>query len=234
MDYVDMMEWRKFMVEALAEKMSWRYRTLKSNLAHDKLVMSHTVFHGITMGFSLFGCDDYKLSKDLDLFGLSLFPKWSNSSALDVCCDIDVTRSTARGKVCIDLELQGGPSHSSPSGFSRSKAPQRNDYRTWNFINVSFGVKGILYWHYRAEMIGPEAPGFGLVNRDGSPTDRSDETSKLCRFFNEYAELFNNFELPKNRSAILVNKDSYYLNFASEGNELYSTYSVKGMYRFLL
>lgn len=196
--------------------------------------MSHTVSHGITTGFCLYGCDDYQMSKELDLFGLSLFPKWANASAWDVCCDIDITRSMSRGKICLNSELQGGPSVSSPSGLSRSRIPQKNDYRLWNFIDVSFGMKGILYWQYRAEMLGLEAPGFGLVNRNGSQTERSDETSKLCKFFNKYKDLFNNFIPLKNRAAIIVNRESYYLNFAAEGNELYSVSCVRGMHKFLL
>jgi beta-galactosidase GanA len=234
MDYVDMTEWRKFMSWSMGEHMSFRYRALKSRLPADKLVMSHTVMHGATVGFSLYGADDYQLSKDLDLFGLSLFPLWGNQDAYDVACDLGITRSMARGKTCINLELQGGPSASSPTGLTRSKAPRPNHYRVWNWSDLAFGIKGIMYWHYRAEMLGREAPGFGLVNRDGGFTDRSEEVSRLCGFLNRHAALFNHGELPANEVAILVNRDSYYLNFASEGQETYSVISARGAHRFFL
>jgi beta-galactosidase len=234
MDYVDMMEWRKFMTWSMADHMKWRYRTLKSHLPEDKYVMSHTVFHGISMGFGLGGADDYQLSEDLDLFGVSLFPLWGNHDAYDVACNIGISHGMSRGKTCINLELQGGSSASSPTGFTRSAYPKRNHYRTWNFADVAFGMKGIMYWHYRSEMLGREAPGFGLVKRDGSFTERSDETSKLCRFFNKYPRLFNKFTAPPKQAGILITRDSYYLNFASEGEEVYSQLSSKAIHRFFL
>ncbi len=234
MDYVDMTEWRQFMTWSMADKMSWRYKSLKTHLPAGKKIMSHTVSHGATNGFGLFGCDDYQFSKDLDMFGLSLFPLWGNQDAYEVLRELGVTRSMGRDKICINLELQGGASASSPTGLTRSKTPKRNHYRTWNFCDVAAGMRGIMYWHYREEMLGREAPGFGLVKRDGSFTERSDETSQLCKFFNKHAVLFNNHTVYNDTAAIIVLRDSYYLNFASEGEEVFSVLAVRGMHRFLL
>ena len=234
LDYVEMTEWRKFMTWSIADKMNWRYQSLKTNLADNKFVMSHSVSHGIAEGFSLYGCDDYQLTESLDMFGLSLFPIWQTFDVLDVCMNIAIVRNMSRGKTCINTELQGGQASSYPSGLFRSMAPKRNHLRLWNFIDLAFGIKGIMYWHYRGEMIGQEAPGFGLVKRDGSFTDRSDEASKLCNFINKYPLLFNEYTPEKSDIAILANRDSYYLNFASEGNEDFSVNSFTGIYRFLL
>ena len=233
-DYVEMTEWRKFMTWSMADKMKWRYESLKSNLADEKFVMSHSSVGGISAGFSIYGTDDYQLSESLDLFGLSLFPLWGRSDALDTCMHISLIRDMARKKTCINTELQGGQAHSVPSGLSRGKAPQRSDLRLWNFIDLAFGLKGVMYWQYRGEMISQEAPGFGLVKRDGSLTERSDEASKLCNFMNKYPLLFNKYTPKKSDIAILTIPNSYYLNFASEGNEKFSINSFKGIYRFLL
>lgn len=234
LDYVEMTEWRKFMTWSMADKMNWRYQSLRSNLPAGKYVMSHSVFHGISEGFALYGADDYQLADSLDMFGLSLFPIWQNNDALDVCMSIAIITNMAGKKTCINTELQGGQASSYPSGLYRSKAPQRNHLRLWNFIDLAFGLKGIMYWHYRGEMIGQESPGFGLVKRDGSFTDRSDEASKLCNFINKYPLLFNKYTPKKSEIAVLVIRDSYYLNFASEGNENFSINSFIGLYRFLL
>ena len=236
MDYVDMMEWRKFMTWSMSDKMTWRYRTFRNNLPPDTVIMSHPGGHGITNGYGLLGCDDYELSKDLDLFGLTLNRRFN---AFDFCCELDIVKSSSRNKKCLNLELLGGQyvknaTQNPPSGLSRSQIPKRNNYRLWNFADVAFGMKGIMYWQYRGEMLGEEAPGFGLVKRDGSFTERSDETSRICRFLNTYPELFNNFASTKNKTAIVILRDSYYFNFAAEGNETYSSRSAKGVYRFLL
>ncbi len=233
-DYVEMTEWRKFMTWSMADKMKWRYESLKSNLPDGKFVMSHSSVGGISKGFSIYGADDYQLSESLDMFGLSLFPLWGKSDALDACMHISLVRNMAGKKICINTELQGGQAHSVPSGLSRGKAPQRKDLRLWNFIDLAFGLKGIMYWQYRGEMISQEAPGFGLVKRDGSFTERSDEASKLCNFINKYPLLFNKYTPEKSDIAILAIPNSYYLNFASEGNENFSIDSFKGIYRFLL
>jgi len=240
-DYVDMMEWRKFMTWAQADKMSWRYKTLKENLPPGKLVMSHVAVHGNTVSddvasgdYGLYGCDDYEFSKDLDLFGLSKFPFWDNQDAFDICCDLDIVRSYSRDKTCINLELQGGGASAYPTPLTAGPLPGRHYFRLWNFTEIAFGIKGIMYWQYRGEMLGWEAPGFGLVKRDGSFTERSDEASKICRFLNKYPELFNNFEYVRNKAAIVVSRDSHYLNFAAAGDENYSARSTRGIYRFLL
>lgn len=233
-DYVEVTEWRKFMTWSLAEQMAWRYRTLKDHLDPQKIVMSHSVSHGILNGFSLFGCDDFQLSEHLDLYGLTLYPKWANADAYDVCADIEATLAMSRGKTCINAELQGGECICNPTGLSRSKAPQRNDFRQWVFTNVALGIKGIIYWHYRAEMLGQEAPGTGINRRDGSFTYRTDEIAKLGRFLNRHASVFNAIQVPKGDVAIIINRDSLYLNFASERNEVFSTDSIRGLHRFML
>ncbi|MBN2073661.1 MAG: beta-galactosidase [Actinobacteria bacterium] len=233
-DYVEMMEWRKFMTWSMAEQMGWRYRAIKDSCSPDKIVMSHSVSHGILNGFSLFGCDDYQLSEHPDLYGLTLYPKWANSDAYDVCSDIDATTGMSRGKACINAELQAGECICNPTALSMSKAPGRNDFRLWNFINLSSGIKGVIYWQYREEMLGHEAPGVGLNKRDGSPTYRTDEVAKIGNFINKYPALFNSIKVPSGDVAIIINRDSLYLNFASERNEDLSTCSIRGIHRFLL
>jgi len=231
MDYVDMMQWRKFMAWSMAEQMSWRCHALRNHLPDSKYIMSHAAYYSAVDGFALSGCDEHQLSKDLDFFGHSSFPLWGHKDACDVSRDAGMTRNMARGKKCINLELQGG---TAASGLCRSEAPRRSHLRLWNFCEVANGMKGIMYWHYRSEMLGTEAPGFGLVKRDGSLTERSEEASNLSRFFNKYHRLFNNCVVENSTAAILVDRDSYYLNFASEGQETYSGISAQGMHRFLL
>ena len=81
----------------------------------------------------------------------------------------------AAGKDFWMTELQGGHAN---EGLSRSPQMRPRDVRSWNWLAVASGAKGMVYWAYLAEATGREATGFGLVNRDGTTTDRAEEAAR--------------------------------------------------------
>jgi len=68
--------------------------------------------------------------------------------------------------------VQSGESAAS-GGIRRSRIPTLGGYRVWNWTSLMCGCKGLMYWQWRPELLGPESLGFGLCNLDGSPTERT-------------------------------------------------------------
>lgn len=232
--YVDMMEWRKFINYTMVDHMDWRIDTIKKYLQKDySKIISHTGANGLITGLSVFACSDYEMAKNLDIFGLSFYPFWNGTTMEEYGGVIELTRSMAKDKEIWQAELQCGAVNSAPTGLTRSRVPDRKHIRSWNFITLGSEIKGIIYWQYRHEMIGPEAPSTGMANRDGSLTYRSDEASKICKFVNKHASIFNSSKSKKREVGVFINRDSSFFDYAAEGNENDVIYAIWGINKYL-
>jgi len=99
-------------------------------------------------------------------------------------------------------------------------------------LAVAGGAKGIIYWAYHAEATGSEATGFGLVDRDGSTTERVLEAAKNNRLIQAHWDVLKDYQ-PKPEVAILTDQDNGILTFAMAGKEDASTQSFRGYYKAL-
>jgi beta-galactosidase len=106
------------------------------------------------------------------------------------------------------------------------------ELRSWNWLAVASGAKGIIYWAYLAEATGREATGFGLVNQDGTTTERAEEAAHNNELIQAHWDLIREFR-PKPRVAILFDDDNPLLAYAMSGNEEVSTASFRGYYKAL-
>jgi beta-galactosidase len=94
------------------------------------------------------------------------------------------------------------------------------------------GGKGIIYWCYDTEATGMESTGFGLVDRDGSPTERVLEAAEDHRLIQSNWDIIKDYK-PKPEVAILVDLDNALLTFAMSGQEDASVDSFRGYYKAL-
>jgi len=97
---------------------------------------------------------------------------------------------------------------------------------------VAAGAKGILYWTYHAEATGGEATGYGLVDRDGSATERVTEASLDNRLIQAHWDVLKDY-VPKPQVALLLDQDNSILTFAMAGKEDPSFHSFRGYYKAL-
>jgi hypothetical protein len=95
---------------------------------------------------------------------------------------------------------------------------------------VAAGAKGIIYWTYLTEGTGREASGFGLVARNGEPTERVEEAAKTNRLIQERWDLLKDYR-PQPEVAILFDQDNALLTFAADVTEEPSMQSSAGYYR---
>jgi len=226
--YADWVDWRRFIIERSTAELKYRVENLR---AVDKrtILEDHAAHHPPLDGITVSGIDAWHLAENVDVWGLSMFPRWFSFYVFEGAAKIDITRSCARGKPFWMTELQGGHGN---KGLWRSHYMRSRDIRLWNWMAVAGGAKGIIYWTYHAEGTGGEATGFGLVARDGSATERVTEASRNNKLIQQYADIIKDHR-PQPGVAILTDPDNALLTWCANGTEDPSTNSFRGYYRAL-
>lgn len=227
--YPDWIDWMKFRMENNRDQMRWRVETLRSVDPNHPLT-SHGIGNTLN-GMPTHLLDDFEIAQEVDIWGLTNFPSCDCPRASDHTVRLDLVRSAcaAVGKRFWQTELQGGQQG---DGIRRGLIPRAIDTSFWNWCAFSCGAKGLLYWQWRPEMLGPESPGYGLCRLDGSPTDRTDAASSWARFMQAHPELSD--AMPTQGDvAILVLPESQLFDFAGEGSTASYAGDMYGTYRAL-
>ncbi|MFA5203772.1 MAG: alpha-amylase family protein [Lentisphaeria bacterium] len=150
----DFIDWREFHLDKMAGEAAWRLDTVKQ---HDpKRVRYLHVVPDTTLCFNpVTGVDDFQVAESCQVFGASM-----NNDPFTVAQVV----SAAQGRVAYNAEwhVNWGMTSLHPRIielplFLREILPQ-----------LGWGVKGFLFWQFHAEVLGIEAPAWGLVRTDGS------------------------------------------------------------------
>lgn len=226
--YVDWVDWRRFMIERSTEEMRFRVKTLRS-IDTRSILESHVYSQAAILPLALQAINPWRLAELMEYWGLSNFPRWQGSPIYFGAAQIELTRAAAAGKPFWITELQGG--HGS-NGIRRSRQMRPRDIRLWNWMLVAMGGKGIIYWCYLTEATGTESTGFGLVERDGSASERVLEAAQDHKLIQDQWEIIKDYK-PSPEVAVLVDIDNALLTFAMSGKEDASTKSFAGYYKAL-
>ncbi len=223
------LDWRQFMLWNTAE-----FQRVKAEAARacdpNRPITCH--LGGWGWGYVHNSTDEYQIGKHFDFVGLSFFPFWlERGQAYDSSIGgmmLDGVRSAGDGKPMWVEELQGGPSI---FGLSyRSRFPTPSDIRLWNWQCVAHGASGVFYWNWRPETTGIEAAGFGLVNYDGSLTDRARAAGEVARDLNRHASRLLSSKPVPAQVAILCDPRVFIQAHGEQDAGLYVA-SVRGAYR---
>ncbi|HMJ21451.1 MAG TPA: beta-galactosidase [Terriglobales bacterium] len=226
--YVDWVDWRRFMIERSTEEMRFRVKTLRA-VDTRSILESHVFSQAAILPLALQAINPWRLAELMETWGLSNFPRWQESPIYFGAAQIELTRAAAAGKPFWITELQGG--HGS-NGIRRSRQMRPRDIRLWNWMLVAMGGKGIVYWCYLTEATGTESTGFGLVERDGSASERVLEAAQDHKLIQAQWEIIKDYK-PNPEVAVLVDIDNALLTFAMSGKEEASTKSFAGYYKAL-
>jgi len=226
------MDWRTFMLENVAG-----FQQLKADAARAADPNHPITAHigGWGSGYVYASADEYRIGRHFDILSLSLFPYWIAGGlgwyegAL-AGMQLDGVRSAGDGKPMWVEELQGGPS---VNGLAyRSPFPRPQDVRLWVWQSVAHGATGIFYWNWRPETTGIEASGFGLVNYDGSLTDRARAAGELASQLDRHADLLRECR-PAPAQVAIFHSPRNSIQAFGEGDESHYAASVRGIYRAL-
>jgi beta-galactosidase len=208
LSYTDFIDWKMFIYDKLVGDLKMRYDAVKS-ADPNHVVTSHAV------GASLFqspyvgagATDDFLMSKPVDFYGVSIYPKhnhpdrhWSLTTLRVV---MDFTRSANRKKDGWYVgELQAGKG---TIGLLISDPVTPRDHRIWVWSAIAKGAKAINIYAYYPMSSGYESGGYGLINLDGSVTERAEHAGSIARIVNENQKLFIESLPAKAEIAIVYN-----------------------------
>lgn len=222
--YLDWIDWRRFMIERSTQEMEFRVAQVRSVDALGALESHLGLQAAVDSPLAILGVNPWRLAEVVETWGISYFPRWRVMESVSLgVARLELTRSQAGSKPFWVTELQGGYSE-------RDMRPR--DIRLWNWLAVAAGAKGIVYWTYHPDIVGPQAGDFGLVDLGGRGTERVVEAAEDHRLIQAHWDILKDYK-PRPEVALLFDQDCALLTFAMTGNEAVSGKSFRGYYRAL-
>lgn len=213
LSYTDYLDWRTFIDDKLAGDLKTRVDAIRTaDKTHP--ITSHAaapaLFTSPTDGYG--EPDDFKMSAMADSFGTSLYPKHSESThpwtAVMLAAGLDFTRSAGHSadKGFWIGELQAGQG---ATGMRIADPVTARDEESWIWQVVAHGARELAIYAWYPMSSGFESNGYGLINLDGSVTDRARAAGDAVKSIERHApELLSAKPAPA-QIAILYNRLSY-------------------------
>lgn len=209
LSYTDYIDWREFIADKLAQDLSARWNAVKRVLP-DAVATSHAAAPSLfTSPLSGYGApDDWKMTRVVDYWGTSFYPKHSFPVGRDAAWRgalLDFTRSATNGAWWVG-ELQGG---FGTVALRVSSTVTPADLRMWMWSAIARGAKGVNVYAWYPMSSGYESGGFGLINLDGTITERARAAGAVAKVLDANRDLLLNAHPAKADVAIVYNPLSY-------------------------
>jgi|GEM_PF-582838 len=153
--FTDFVDWREFHIDTMTGEARWRL-ALVAERDPDHVRYLHVVPNTMAP-FNVVTCaaDDFALADNCDVFAATM-----NGGPVMATQVI----SAARGRLVYNVE-----SHVNHGCTSLHQRVLGLDDLLDDFLpQIGLGIRGFLFWQYRPEVLGFEAPAWGLVALDGS------------------------------------------------------------------
>ena len=193
LSYTDYIDWKTFIYEKLVDDMKMRYDAVRKG-DPDNVITAHAVFASLfqTPHSGAGATDDFMMAKPLDYYGVSLYPKHNHPnthwSRVTIRTMMDFTRSANREKGGWYVgELQAGMG---TIALLISDPVTADDQRIWIWSAIAKGARGINIYAYYPMSSGYEAGGYGLINLDGTLTERAINAGKIASIVDNNQDLF--------------------------------------------
>jgi beta-galactosidase len=213
LSYTDYIDWRTFIDDKLAGDLKTRVDAIR---AADKThpITSHAAVPGLftspTDGYG--EPDDWKMSASADFFGTSVYPKHSESthpwSYQMLAAGLDFSRSAGRSfdKGFWIGELQAGQG---ATGMAIANPVTAQEEEFWIWQVIAHGARELAIYAWYPMSSGFESNGYGLINLDGSITDRARAAGKIAGIVERHSSDLLNAKPAPAEVAILFNRLSY-------------------------
>lgn len=213
LSYTDYLDWRAFIDDKLAGDLKTRVDAIRS-ADHTHSITSHAaapaLFTSPTDGYG--EPDDWKMSANADFFGTSLYPKHSESARpwpyWMLAAGLDFTRSAGHtfGKGFWIGELQAGQG---ATGMRIAGPVKAHDEEFWIWQAVAHGAREIAVYAWYPMSSGFESNGYGLIDLDGTLTDRAKAAGSTARVIEQNARSINQAEPAAAQVGIIYDRLSY-------------------------
>ncbi|MBN1543661.1 beta-galactosidase [candidate division KSB1 bacterium] len=192
LSYTDFIDWKNFIYAKLAKDLRLRYEAIrKADPSH--VVTSHaavpSIFYSPYVGAG--ATDDFLMAEQIDYYGTSLYPKHNHPRShwetwkFQVAVDFSRSANKRNGGFYVG-ELQAGKG---TYGLNIGNPITPGDHRLWMWSAIAKGAKAINIYAYYPMSSGYESGGYGLINLDGSLTERAIAAGKTARTVTDNMEL---------------------------------------------
>jgi beta-galactosidase len=214
----DMLDWRAFQMHTLAEECRQRV-AITRQLDRQHPIMCHTV---PAPAFNPVICasDDWALAAPCDLVGNSV---GSEPFAADLL------RSAGDDKVAINAEIHA----LSGSTLARPQPQDLPAMQRHIFGPLARGIKGFVFWQYRPELLGTEAPAWGLTHPDGTPAPWHRHAQRLNDVLQQQAHFFRHAQPQGPVVGVLFHPLNHVLHWCARGDLALADRALQGVYRAL-
>jgi len=213
LSYTDYVDWRTFIDDKLAGDLKTRVDAIRT-ADNTHPITSHAAVPGLftspTDGYG--EPDDWKMSANADFFGTSLYPKHSESahpwSYQMLAAALDFSRSAGHsfGKGFWIGELQAGQG---ATGMAIADPVTAHDEEFWIWQAVAHGARELAIYAWYPMNSGFESNGYGLINLDGTITDRARAAGNIAKIIERHSSDLLNAKPASAEVAILFNRLSY-------------------------
>lgn len=215
----DMIDWRMFFVDVLGRNVRRRFEVAEAADKGRHPLMCHHVF---IQGFPVTSTanDPWNVGKLGDLHGFT---------QMDDPMMHDILRSCAGGHPVISAEML------MLMGYTLDLHAEvtESDVKRHIFTGLAANLKGFVFWQYRPELLGREAPAWGLTRLDGSSTPWLESFAAVGRKLQDHAAFLHEARPDDARIAILYSPENQVFVWAATGNEKNATDSMLGFHRAL-
>ncbi len=213
LSYTDYIDWRIFITDKLADDLKTRVEAIRTADERHPIT-SHAAAPGLftspTDGYG--EPDDWKMSASADFFGTSLYPRHSESTRpwpyQMIAAGLDFSRSAGHSfnKGFWIGELQAGQG---ATGMAIADPVTAHDEEFWIWQVIAHGAREIAIYAWYPMSSGFESNGYGLINLDGTVTDRARAAGNIAKIVQRHASDLLNAKPAPAEVAILYNPLSY-------------------------
>ncbi|MDW7679474.1 MAG: beta-galactosidase [bacterium] len=193
LSYTDFIDWKNFIYHKLAADLQMRYDAIR-RVDKTHVITSHaavpSIFYSPYNGYG--ATDDFLMAQQVDFYGTSLYPKHNHPDRhwelwkFSVAIDFSRSANLDNGGFYVG-ELQAGKG---TIGLNIGDPIMPADHRIWMWSALSRGARGINIYAYYPMSSGYESGGYGLINLNGSVTERAINAGKIAKIIHQNSALF--------------------------------------------
>jgi beta-galactosidase len=208
LSYTDYIDWKTFIYDRLAEDLGARYDAVRLG-GSTHVVTSHAAISSILTSPHLGegATDDFLMAERVDFYGVSIYPKhnrpethWPHWRLMTI---LDFQRSANRmNRGWYIGEMQAGDGS---IALLQSDPVTEADQRIWAWSSIAKGARAINVYAYYPMSSGYESGGYGLIELDGTVTERAVSTGAIARVVDANQALFLAAQPVPSRVAIVYN-----------------------------
>jgi beta-galactosidase len=188
--YTDLIDWKTFIAVKLREDLQFKSRASASRGARP--TSSHSDMPSVTASPSSgFGIpDDWLMTTAVDYYGASIHPRPPSAAAwssVQLALALDGIRSAGGERGWWAGGLQAGQG---VAGVRVATPVTAADLRLWGWAALSRGARAISYFAWYPMSSGYESHGYGLIESDGTITDRARAAGAVAGIVSRNPALF--------------------------------------------